>query len=336
MSIAAKNAAASNTMMTAFQIDSKTEAKFFASDSPQVREHEADKTEDSTGENSISSETLSSATLSSAPPAASQPASQTRAVPQPLLMSADGTAVPLSQLQQSDQPADETAEAKQPEPDTVPEKRSKKAGRGTCKAKAPTDTNAQAAAKPAAAKPTAAKRKAAKRKAVESSGDEGDDDLFGSNDEHEDEIEDEIEDDAAEDEQYIVERILAHKGSRFLIKWEGFTEDHNSWEVASNINRELVAAYKSTLPPPRPRPASKPVYPRVTAPATLYVATVKRLDGGNSTQLRKKAEEDANGTGFLVINGEHVNVLSSEGVFSLVKSGRNVGFIKSEYLTAAE
>ena len=39
MTITAKNAAASNTMMTAFQIDSKTEAKFFASDSPQVRKH---------------------------------------------------------------------------------------------------------------------------------------------------------------------------------------------------------------------------------------------------------------------------------------------------------
>ena len=50
---------------------------------------------------------------------------------------------------------------------------------------------------------------------------------------------------------YHVEHILAHRDKsygkkkvrEYLIKWTGYTDDHNSWEPASNLSSDLLKKY---------------------------------------------------------------------------------------------
>ena len=58
----------------------------------------------------------------------------------------------------------------------------------------------------------------------------------------------EITDTKLEDNEYLVKKILKHRnnskhGLQYLIRWEGYSSSHDSWEPASNLNAELVAKY---------------------------------------------------------------------------------------------
>jgi hypothetical protein len=54
------------------------------------------------------------------------------------------------------------------------------------------------------------------------------------------------------EEFYKVERNLDHKLIRrkiyFLIKWNDYSNDDNSWEPAANINPELIENYRDLIP----------------------------------------------------------------------------------------
>ena len=62
------------------------------------------------------------------------------------------------------------------------------------------------------------------------------------------EVSEEVEAEAvveAEDDVYTVERILDHKGGKFLVRWAGFGPSHDSWEPSANIlDHELIAEYR--------------------------------------------------------------------------------------------
>jgi hypothetical protein len=54
----------------------------------------------------------------------------------------------------------------------------------------------------------------------------------------------------SDSEEYVVERILAAKGSgkarRFLIKWEGYDDDgDNTWEPAKHLPKQMIATFDS-------------------------------------------------------------------------------------------
>ena len=55
-------------------------------------------------------------------------------------------------------------------------------------------------------------------------------------------------DDDDDDASYEVQRILAHRGAgekrEYLVRWKGYTSDHDSWEPLSNFNtREVIERY---------------------------------------------------------------------------------------------
>ena len=318
MSDAAKEAvkSAANSVARSFQIDTTAETKFFASETKATVPALTDSRAPPDATADISDGSTFTSLFSSSGQANYRSASYG-----PVLLSADGSAVPLSRLQASDVNA-APPQATQLEPDTIPEKKPRRkrasqpgpAKRATKKAKASTD---KATDKSKVTK----KAKAKDGDAVVTTDDESDSD----------------------DEQYVVERIIEHKGAgktrRFLIKWEGYEdEDDNTWEAERDISAELVAAYVATLPPavPRAKPAKPaPSKPQAKPALAAKPATVQRTDGGKTTELRETATEESGCTGFFVINGEHVNILSEEGSFSLIKSGRQAGYIKSEYLGAA-
>ena len=81
-----------------------------------------------------------------------------------------------------------------------------------------------------------------------------------------------------EEDVFAVEAILEsrQKGNvtQFLIKWEGWSEDYNSWEPAAHIDPSIVAVFLGQPPPPR-LPASHP----------------KRGAGGARAQLSRAAEK---------------------------------------------
>jgi len=58
-------------------------------------------------------------------------------------------------------------------------------------------------------------------------------------------------------QQYNIDHIVAermHRGRKqYLIRWEGYTPEHDSWEPESRIRqcKDIVAQFKASLPPPR-------------------------------------------------------------------------------------
>ena len=70
------------------------------------------------------------------------------------------------------------------------------------------------------------------------------------------------------------------KKAEYLIKWEGWSEETNTWERASAIHPALVASFEGVLPPPTQLPAaSVPVLPHRgagCARARLSAADQKR------------------------------------------------------------
>ena len=63
-----------------------------------------------------------------------------------------------------------------------------------------------------------------------------------------------------ETQDYEVEKILDNKGQRYLVKWRGYGEGHNTWEPLKNLEgtRKLLQEYHrrkgTTMPRPRGRP----------------------------------------------------------------------------------
>jgi len=62
------------------------------------------------------------------------------------------------------------------------------------------------------------------------------------------------------EEVYIVEALLEKKGSKFLVKWENYSEDWNSWEPRSGLPSFIIKYYEedlSRLGSPAPTPPTK-------------------------------------------------------------------------------
>lgn len=51
----------------------------------------------------------------------------------------------------------------------------------------------------------------------------------------------------AGEQEYLVERLLGARNRRgkkeYLVRWEGWSEDHDSWEAAGDINEELIEEF---------------------------------------------------------------------------------------------
>jgi len=50
-----------------------------------------------------------------------------------------------------------------------------------------------------------------------------------------------------EEETYIIESLLEKKGSKFLVKWEQFSEEWNSWEPRSGLPVFITKYYEEDL-----------------------------------------------------------------------------------------
>ncbi len=60
--------------------------------------------------------------------------------------------------------------------------------------------------------------------------------------------------------EYEVEKILDQKGQRYLIKWKGYDDTHNTWEPKKNLNgcRDLIQQYHQSKGTTAPRPPGRP------------------------------------------------------------------------------
>ena len=130
---------------------------------------------------------------------------------------------------------------------------------------------------------------------------------------------------------------------KFLIKWEGF--DETSWEPKGNIHPEVVATYMAKLPTPAPAPAKAAPAKAAPAPAAPANAAhtkaasaaptkpgVISRDDGASTALRKYPRDLSAFTGIFVFNNETVDILETTNDFTLIRSGRNRGYVKSVHV----
>ena len=54
----------------------------------------------------------------------------------------------------------------------------------------------------------------------------------------------EVKNNAEEEEVYIIESLLEKKGSKYLVKWENFTKEYNTWEPKSSIPANIVQVSK--------------------------------------------------------------------------------------------
>jgi len=53
----------------------------------------------------------------------------------------------------------------------------------------------------------------------------------------------EVKNNAEEEEVYIIESLLEKKGAKYLVKWENFTKEYNTWEPKSSIPANIVQFY---------------------------------------------------------------------------------------------
>ena len=61
-----------------------------------------------------------------------------------------------------------------------------------------------------------------------------------------------------EDDVYTVEKVLRKEGQRYLIKWENYGDEHNTWEPAKHLAPNLLEDWRKEHPPkPRGRPRKK-------------------------------------------------------------------------------
>ena len=54
-----------------------------------------------------------------------------------------------------------------------------------------------------------------------------------------DDIKDEVKDEPGDD-VYIIESLREKKGNQFLVKWENYSEDENTWEPRSSIPDNIL------------------------------------------------------------------------------------------------
>merc|ERR1719481_1245394 len=48
-------------------------------------------------------------------------------------------------------------------------------------------------------------------------------------------------------DEYNIESLLQKKGSKYLVKWESYSEDYNSWEPKTSIPEFILQYYESDL-----------------------------------------------------------------------------------------
>ena len=59
----------------------------------------------------------------------------------------------------------------------------------------------------------------------------------------------------------LQEKRVRGRRTEYLVKWEGWPEESNTWERASRIHPALVASFEGT-PQPQPQPQPEPSHPR--------------------------------------------------------------------------
>jgi len=50
-----------------------------------------------------------------------------------------------------------------------------------------------------------------------------------------------------EEEVYIIESLMKKNGSRYLVKWENYSEEHNTWEPRSSIPAHIIQFYEDDV-----------------------------------------------------------------------------------------
>ena len=152
---------------------------------------------------------------------------------------------------ETEQPAGEPRKTKKPTAATKP---TAKPTKPTAKPTKPTAAKPTKPTKPTAAKPT----KPTKERLSEQSDDSSDDDSSDEDREPSDEDR-ESSNEESSDEEYQVEEVLKHRarGSKheYLLKWQGYGAESNTWEPASNVCPILLKEFENRR---RPAPAAPP------------------------------------------------------------------------------
>ena len=246
-------------------------------------------------------------------------------VPIPIMMSCDGTPMPLSQLNAAQTDKTTGLATKLAEPDAIPAKKARKVPK-----------KRHTAAKDKENQPP---KKKSKQTLYSGKNILRTDQQMPSNERLADAETTPEEEDEEEEVQYEVERILMHRGSgrnlKLLIKWQGYDVSENSWECERDVSPAVVAEYMASMHVVAAcmGKRAKPVAPvaEVVVQA-LAKGTVQRTDDGKSVQLRIRPLEEDAGNGVFINNGEEVDIFAY-GEFMHVKYGRAKGYIKSQYVT---
>jgi len=104
---------------------------------------------------------------------------------------------------------------------------------------------------------------------------------------------------ARADDQYVVEKILAKRRNRkgkweYLLKWAGFGDDDNTWELQNDIHPDLIAEFERKQ---TETDASNPVYSALgdDPPKKSRVSSSSSLSNRTDSPPVKKKKRTSNG-----------------------------------------